>query len=68
MTATTKLTHAQIAQIVTDVTADITTSGSSYVQQHYPFFQGLAAPIIATLAHQSAIRVVNGLVDKGHLS
>ena len=67
MTAT-KLTHAQVAQIVTDVTADITASGTLYVQQNYPFFAGLAAPIIATLAHQSAVRVVNGLAAKGHLS
>ncbi len=64
---TTKLTHAQIAQIVTDVTADITAAGTDYVKQNYPFFAGMAAPIIATLAHQSAVRVVNGLVNKGYL-
>ena len=63
----TTLTHAQIAKIVADVTADIAASGNTYVNQNYPFFAGMAAPIIATLAHLAAIRVVNGLVNKGHL-
>lgn len=63
----TTLTHAQIADIVKVVTDAIAASGTRYVQLNYPFFAGLAAPIIATLAHLAAVNVVNELVNKGKL-
>ena len=58
----TTLTHAQIANAVQVVDAAIAKAGTNYVNLHYPFFAGLAAPVIKTLAAQAAIAVVNDLV------
>lgn len=63
----TKLTHAEIADIVKVVNDAIANAGTTYVHVNYPFFEGLAAPVIQTLAHQAAIYVVNALVEKGKL-
>ncbi len=58
----TTLTHAQIANAVQVVDAAIARAGKNYVNQNYPFFAGLAAPVIKTLAAQAAVSVVNDLV------
>ncbi len=58
----TTLTHEQIAHAVQVVDAAIAKSGTDYVNQHYPFFLGLATPIIKQLSHQAAIAVINDLV------
>ncbi len=60
----TTLTHAQIANAVQIVDAAIAKAGTNYVNQNYSFFAGMAAPIIATLAHLAAVAVVNDLVLK----
>ncbi len=60
----TTLTQKQIAEAVQIVDAAIARAGTNYVNVHYPFFLGMANPIIASLAHQAAVAVVNDLVAK----
>ena len=59
----TALTHAQIANIVKVVEDAIAATGIAYVNQNYPFFASLAAPIIQDLARRAAIAVVNAQVE-----
>lgn len=58
----TTLTHEQIAHAVQVADAAIAKAGTNYVNTNYPFFLGLATPIIAQLSHIAAIAVVNDMV------